>query len=126
MLLYQSQDTGIFANLLDKAKDTPGVVFHSAVGKEELANDLAKTHVLLYPNYFPETSCISAIEAVTSGCAIVTTSEGALPETISNCSGGLDNHHIFDLPLKQSVRDQLKVSSDYVSRIITSQDLDNG
>jgi glycosyltransferase involved in cell wall biosynthesis len=38
-------------------------------------------HILAYPSVFEETSCLSAIEALSGGCKVVTTNYGALYET---------------------------------------------
>ena len=38
-------------------------------------------HIYAFPSIWPETSCISAIEAMGAGCEIVTTNLGALYET---------------------------------------------
>ena len=38
-------------------------------------------HIYSFPSIWPETSCISAIEAMAAGCEIVTSNLGALYET---------------------------------------------
>ena len=40
-------------------------------------------HIYSFPSIWPETSCISAIEAMAAGCQIVSTNLGALYETCS-------------------------------------------
>ncbi len=65
-----------------KLSDQPGVVMHGSVGQKELSSELVKSRVFAYPNIFPETSCIAAMEAMAAGCAVVTSSLAALPETV--------------------------------------------
>ena len=42
---------------------------------------LKKMHIYAFPSVWPETSCISAIEAMAAGCQIVASNLGALYET---------------------------------------------
>jgi glycosyltransferase involved in cell wall biosynthesis len=62
--------------------EQPGVVNHGSVGQQQLAHELTKCKILAYPNKFPETSCIAAMEAQAAGCVVVTSDLGALPETV--------------------------------------------
>ena len=48
---------------------------------DEVRKVLTQAHILAYPNTWEETSCLSAIEALAAGCKVVTTRNGALPET---------------------------------------------
>jgi glycosyltransferase involved in cell wall biosynthesis len=62
-------------------RSSPGVRYHGSVSQTELAAALAGSVVFAYPNTFPETSCIAALEALAAGMAVVTSRLGALPET---------------------------------------------
>ena len=55
---------------------------HGNVPQAQLAREMMKSSILCYPNTFEETSCITAIEAQAAGCASVTSSLGALSETV--------------------------------------------
>ena len=67
--------------LYDRARNLPGVQYMSSVPQPQLAAALKQARLLTYPNIFPETSCIAALEAQAAGCAVVTSNLGALPET---------------------------------------------
>lgn len=59
----------------------PGVVDHGRLGQQELAAELLKTSFWLYPTYFPEISCITAMEMQAAGVVPITSGFAALAET---------------------------------------------
>ena len=71
------------------AAEQPGVQWRGSVRQPELLQALARTGLLLYPNTFEETSCISAIEAQASGCVVVTSAKAGLPETVAHNETGI-------------------------------------
>lgn len=62
---------------------TEGVVMHERVNQKQLAREFMKSGVWAYPTFFPETSCVTAMEAQAAGCRIVTTPIAALSETVA-------------------------------------------
>jgi glycosyltransferase involved in cell wall biosynthesis/2-polyprenyl-3-methyl-5-hydroxy-6-metoxy-1,4-benzoquinol methylase len=73
--------------LYDKASHMEGVTYHGTVTRKELAKEMKSSAVLAYPNHYPETFCITAIEAVTSGTPIVTSNLAALSEVVPKQCG---------------------------------------
>lgn len=67
--------------LYERCTATGGVEYVGGVGQRRLAEELKGAWCLAYPNIFPETSCISVMEAFAAGCKVITTHNGALPET---------------------------------------------
>jgi glycosyltransferase involved in cell wall biosynthesis len=63
--------------------NTEGVVFHGALPKAELAKELGTCWAWFYPTFWPETFCISALEAQAAGTPCITVPVGALPETVT-------------------------------------------
>jgi glycosyltransferase involved in cell wall biosynthesis len=70
-----------FRGLYRACAETPGVQHRGSLPQPELAPALRGAHVLAYPNTFPETSCISVMEAMAAGMLVVTAARAALPET---------------------------------------------
>ena len=73
-----------FEKLYQVCRDTPNVNYHGSVSNEEIRTALQQTHILAYPNVYPETACISVIEAMSAGCVVVCPNLAVLPETCAN------------------------------------------
>lgn len=62
----------------------PQVTWHGRVNQDELAREFLSAGCWFYPTDFLEVSCITAMEAMAAGLAILTTECGALPETVGD------------------------------------------
>lgn len=62
--------------------NSKGVVQHGRVNQAELAEAFQKSSVWLYPTYFSETYCITAVEAQLAGVIPITNRLAALNETV--------------------------------------------
>lgn len=70
----------------DMMKERPFVVAHGNIGQKELAAEFRSANVWLYPTYFLETYCITAIEALCSQVYPVTRQFGALKDTLKEAN----------------------------------------
>ena len=57
------------------------MTYHGFQENSVVREALQQAHIYAYPNVWPETSCISVIEAMSAGCQIVCPNFAALPET---------------------------------------------
>lgn len=73
----------LFGELYSKTRQ-PGVHLIGSLPQAQLHKELMRSYLFAYPNHFPETSCIAAIEAMAAGLPIVTSKLGALPETVGD------------------------------------------
>lgn len=73
---------GDYRKKIERMLQQPGVTFRGRVGQKDLARELMRAGVLLYPSHeFCETYGITFLEAQAAGCVPVTRDNGALPET---------------------------------------------
>jgi glycosyltransferase involved in cell wall biosynthesis len=73
-----------FKDLYSKIEQHPNMTYHGSVSNEEVRHHIAKSHIFAYPSTWPETSCISLIEAMSAGCICIHPNLAALPETAAN------------------------------------------
>lgn len=59
----------------------PRVNFYGKTPRKTLYKFFADAHIHAYPSIYPETSCLTQMEALSAGCYSVHTNLGALPET---------------------------------------------
>jgi glycosyltransferase involved in cell wall biosynthesis len=103
MAVYQQtagDDRARYGALYERCHETPGVEYVGSLDQPSLAREMQSVSVWAYPNTFPETSCIAALEAMASGCRIVTIALGALPETTAGFARLVPSgpNRTFDMP----------------------------
>ena len=72
-----------YESLFNECKNTRNVKYFGFLDNKKIIELLKQMHIFAHPSIWPETSCISAIEAMAAGCETVTTNLGALYETCS-------------------------------------------
>ncbi len=73
-----------YEKLFDDCKNTKNINYHGFLENKKIIELLKSMHIFAHPSIWPETSCVSAIEAMAAGCEVVTTNLGALYETCSS------------------------------------------
>jgi glycosyltransferase involved in cell wall biosynthesis len=73
-----------FQELFDAIEAHPNMNYHGTVTNETVRKHVAESHIFGYPSCWPETSCISLMEAMSSKCICVHPDLAALPETAAN------------------------------------------
>lgn len=90
----------IFIDEIKKEMEQPGVNYLGRVSKKELAEYEMKANVWLYPSWFTETACITAIENGFAKNPILTTDLGGLQTTVGSAgillpADGLSRNGIY-------------------------------
>ena len=94
MNIYQQEEN---TTMIEKFNNIKSVSYNYGISQVELAEKLYNIEYLTYSNIFPETSCISILQAMACGCLIVTSNLGALKETMNNLNDYIDiNIYNFD------------------------------
>jgi len=81
-----------FENTYNKLKNSKFINYYGYLEHSKLMEELKTNHIFVLPSLFPETSCISLIEALSAGCITVFNTLGATYET----SYGFGNGFLFD------------------------------
>ena len=71
-----------YQNIFNELESGCGINYRSAK-REDVLRELSESHIWTLPSVFAESSCVSAMEAMSSGCVCVCNDFGALPETTS-------------------------------------------
>lgn len=73
-----------YLSLFDICKNHPNITYHGYQSNEVIREALKKAHIFAYPNIWPETSCIAAIEALSAGCLVICPLHEGLIETVGD------------------------------------------
>lgn len=86
----------------------PGIIDHGRVGQAELAEEMMKSDIWLYPTYFEEINCITALENQAAGCVPVVTNYAALVETVADSAykvrGDIHNPKVQEQWVTQAIQ----------------------
>jgi len=73
-----------YQELFERCNQHPKIHYHGTQPNEVIREALKKADIFAYPNIWPETSCICAIEALSAGCLVLSPNYAALPETTAS------------------------------------------
>ena len=104
-----------YENIFNECKNTKNVNYFGFLENKKIIELLKNMHIFSHPSIWPETSCISAIEAMASGCEVVTTNLGALYETCSPFATFVGFDRNFDNLEKRYSKALLKSIKNYWS-----------
>lgn len=73
-----------YKELFNRCKNNPKIRYHGSVSNDEVREALKTADIYAYPCIWPETSCLSVIEAMAAKCTVVCPNLAVLPETCAN------------------------------------------
>ena len=73
-----------YEELFKACDEHPNITYHGTQPNKVVRDALRDAHIFAYPCIWRETSCISAMEAMSARCVIVAPEYSALPETLAN------------------------------------------
>ena len=73
-----------YNSLFERINNHPNMTYHGYQPNDVVREALKSAHIYAYPNIWPETSCISVLEAMSAGCNVVCSNLAALGETTAN------------------------------------------
>jgi len=78
---FKNQNDSQFTPLYEQAEQLPNVNYLGYKPHEYILEHMNDYDIFVYPSIFEETSCISALEALSAGVHVITNNLGALYET---------------------------------------------
>lgn len=70
-----------YKQLFERCKNNPKINYHGTVSNQEVKKAIAEADIFAYPSIWPETSCISLMEAMSAECVCIHPNYAALYET---------------------------------------------
>lgn len=83
-LVIYTRTEHIDENVLEKINSLDYVTLNYRVSQDRIKEEYLKSDVWLYPTNFEETYCITAVEAMASGCLVACTSFAGLADTVGD------------------------------------------
>ena len=125
MAVYQAPlELDSYRSLYDLCRATEGIRYMGSIGQDALAQTVSEADIFAYPSTFAETSCIALMEAMASGCMVMASMLGALPETAAGfgsfCKRPADPRRFAELYadcMVQTIRGAYKNPERWAARI---------
>lgn len=77
-----------YTEIYNICKEHPSITYHGTQSNDVVREYLGKADIFAYPCIWRETSCISAMEAMSAKCLVVAPEYAALPETLAGFNIG--------------------------------------